>query len=99
MRLKGAVLALGCLLATPYSLDYDLVLLALPIAWWLATALEGQYRPYEKTVLAAAYMLPLFARNLGMIYIPVTPFFLVVMMWMVLQRISKTPVPHSYLRV
>lgn len=99
MRLKGAVLALGCLLATPYSLDYDLVLLALPIAWWLAAALEGQYRPYEKTVLAAAYMLPLFARSLGMIYIPVTPFFLVVMMWMVLQRISKTPVPHSYLRV
>ncbi len=38
-ELHAAALATGVLLMTPYMMDYDLVILALPIAW---LALEGR---------------------------------------------------------
>jgi hypothetical protein len=62
--LKAAALLIGSLLATPYSLDYDLMLLAPAIAY---LALDGTLRGfgvYEKTVLAALWIVPLVARSI-----------------------------------
>ncbi|MEP7032083.1 MAG: glycosyltransferase family 87 protein [Pseudolabrys sp.] len=60
---KAGALAIGCLLATPYSLDYDLMLLAPAIAFLAADGLTRGFAPYEKTVLAALWLVPLFARS------------------------------------
>ena len=72
--LHAAALAAGVLLVTPYVMDYDLVILALPIAW---LALEGRrtgFLPWEKSLLAFIWLLPLFARSLaGHAMIPIAP--------------------------
>ena len=60
--LQAAALALGCILATPYSLDYDLMLLAPAISFLAVDGLQRGFGPYEKTVLAALWIVPLVAR-------------------------------------
>jgi hypothetical protein len=57
-----ATLAAAACLATPFLLDYDLMLLAVPLAWVAATADRSGFLPWEKLVLAAAFMLPMVAR-------------------------------------
>ncbi len=61
--LKAAALIIGCLLATPYSLDYDLMLLAPAIAFLTADGLARGFAPWQKTVLAALWIVPLIARS------------------------------------
>jgi hypothetical protein len=61
--LKAAALIIGCLLATPYSLDYDLMLLAPAIAFLAADGMARGFSPYEKTMLAALWIVPLVARS------------------------------------
>ena len=62
--LKGAVLAGGVLLATPYGFIYDAPVLALSAIFLLR---DGEARPFgvvEAVVLALAFVAPLFARPL-----------------------------------
>jgi alpha-1,2-mannosyltransferase len=59
---KGAGLCLGALLATPYSLDYDMMVLAPAIALMAADGREGGFLPYERVVLAALWLVPIAAR-------------------------------------
>jgi hypothetical protein len=61
-RVKAAGLILAALLGTPYSLDYDLMVLAPAIAFWAIEGLSRRLRPWEKMVLAALWILPLIAR-------------------------------------
>jgi hypothetical protein len=63
--LKASALAIGTILATPYSLDYDLMLLAPAIAFLAADGLARGFAPYEKTVLAALWLVPLVARPIA----------------------------------
>ncbi|MGC2492893.1 glycosyltransferase family 87 protein [Candidatus Binatus sp.] len=73
-ELHAAALATGVLLMTPYMMDYDLVLLALPIAWIALEARRNGFLPYEKALLAFVWLLPLFARSLaGSAKIPIAP--------------------------
>jgi hypothetical protein len=60
--LKAAALALAALLATPYSLDYDMMVLAPAVAFLVADGLARSFAPYEKTALAALWLVPLIAR-------------------------------------
>ncbi len=64
-RLKAAGLMTAALLATPFVLDYDLALLGLPIVLLARDGAEHGFLPWEKTLLAAAWALPLFARPIG----------------------------------
>lgn len=64
-RLKAAALAAGSLLATPYVLDYDMVVLAVAIAFFAAHGLERGFERFEITTLAAAWFAPLLARTLA----------------------------------
>ena len=60
MPLKGSILLLGTLLATPYgAYDYDLVLLAPVIAWLVLEGIQRGWRSGEKAALAMAWLLPL----------------------------------------
>ena len=62
--LKAAALTIGTLLATPYSLDYDLMLLAPAVTFLARRGIERGFAPWQKTILAALWIVPLFARSL-----------------------------------
>ena len=62
--LKAAGLLIGSLLATPYSLDYDLMVLAPAIAYLCVDGFVRGFSPYEKTVLAGLWIVPLVARSI-----------------------------------
>lgn len=70
-ELKAAALALGSLLATPYVLDYDLVVLAVAIAFFARHGLRHGFRDFEISLLAAAWIVPLLSRSVaGATFIP-----------------------------
>jgi alpha-1,2-mannosyltransferase len=62
---KAAATIIAMFLTTPYVLDYDMVALAPALAFLLAHALEKGFAPFEKTLLAAAYVIPLIVRPLA----------------------------------
>jgi hypothetical protein len=64
-ELKASALATGSLLATPYVLDYDLVVLAVAVAFFARHGLISGFRDYEISVLAAAWMVPLLSRGIA----------------------------------
>jgi hypothetical protein len=64
-ELKASALATASLLATPYVLDYDLVVLAVAIAFFARYGLRCGFRDYEISVLAAAWIVPLISRGLA----------------------------------
>jgi Glycosyltransferase family 87 len=61
-ELKASALATGSLLATPYVLDYDLVALAVAIAFFARHGLSRGFRDFEISLLAAAWIMPLLTR-------------------------------------
>jgi arabinofuranan 3-O-arabinosyltransferase len=52
--LKAAALAVGTLLITPYLFMYDMMVLAIPVAWLVRIGLETGFRRYELVALACA---------------------------------------------
>src|SRR5206468_2883729 len=52
----------AALLATPYALDYDMVFLGPAIAFAVAHGVEKGFAPFEKTLLAAVWLVPFVAR-------------------------------------
>src|SRR4051794_38419900 len=54
-ELKGSALAIASLLATPYVLDYDLVVVAIAIAFFARDGLRRGFRSYEISLLVAAW--------------------------------------------
>jgi hypothetical protein len=64
-ELKAAGLAVASLLATPYVLDYDLVVLAVAIAFLVRTGLMLGFRDYEISLLAATWLAPLLSRSIA----------------------------------
>ena len=63
--LKAAALCIGTILATPYSFDYDMMVLAPAIAFLAADGLRRGFLPWEKTALAALWLVPLVARTVA----------------------------------
>ncbi|HEX2654113.1 MAG TPA: DUF2029 domain-containing protein, partial [Xanthobacteraceae bacterium] len=87
IELKAAMLVVATVIATPYVLDYDLVVLALPIAWLTALGLREGFRPWEKITLLAVWLLPIFSRLIGTaLGVPVAPFLLAWFMVLILRR-------------
>jgi alpha-1,2-mannosyltransferase len=64
-ELKAAALPCACLLTTPYVLDYDLVVLAISIAFFVRYGLAHGFRDYEISLLALAWAAPLVARGVA----------------------------------
>jgi hypothetical protein len=63
--LKAAALCIATILATPYSLDYDLMLLAPAIACLACDGLARGFAPWEKSALAFLWVVPLVARGVA----------------------------------
>jgi Glycosyltransferase family 87 len=64
--LKAAALCLAAMLATPYSLDYDMMILAPAIAFLAADGLARGFGPWEKTALAALWLMPIVTRAVAL---------------------------------
>jgi hypothetical protein len=58
-------LVVGTLLASPHILDYDLVVLAIAIAFTVKNGAANGFRPYEFTLLGALWIVPLLARSIA----------------------------------
>ena len=54
------------MLTTPYALDYDMMVLGPALAFMVMHGLERGFAPFEKTLLALVWVVPLLARCLGM---------------------------------
>ena len=82
-----ATLVVASCLSTPFLLDYDLMLLAVPMAWLLGRGLADGFLPYEKTVLAAAFITPLVARTLAAhTFLQLAPLVVGLLLLVMLQR-------------
>ena len=85
--IKAAALAAATLLVTPYVMDYDLVLLALPIAWMVRDGTRCGFLPWEKPILFMTWLLPLFARWLALTAsIPLTPIVITILLACIARR-------------
>jgi alpha-1,2-mannosyltransferase len=86
-ELKAAGLILASVIATPYVLDYDLVVLAPAIAFLAAHGLRRGFAPYEVALLVALWVLPFVARTIAeLTAISLAPLVLVAAFALVLQR-------------
>jgi len=84
---EGALLVAATMLGTPYLVDYDLVCLALPIAWVMREAQHTRWLPWEKIVLLAAYALPLISRLLAIgAGVPIAPLVFTALLLVVARR-------------
>jgi alpha-1,2-mannosyltransferase len=63
--LKAAALCIAAFLATPYSFDYDMMALAPAVAFFVVEGQARGFRPWEKTALAALWLVPLLARGVA----------------------------------
>jgi alpha-1,2-mannosyltransferase len=90
--LQAAALLIGTVLATPYVLDYDLMLLAPAIAFLAADGATRGFGLYEKTMLAALWLMPLIARSLAQAtLIPLAvPLMLLVFIYLLRRAMSET---------
>lgn len=72
-RTKAAILAFAIPLTTPYLMDYDLTLLGVGIAFLARRGLERGFRPYEISLLAALWTVPMIARSVANVaHLPLT---------------------------
>ncbi|MCP9629660.1 DUF2029 domain-containing protein [Rhodopseudomonas palustris] len=62
---RNALLVLATLLASPHTLDYDLMLLGPAIAFMVSAGVSGGFRRYEISALAAAWVIPLLTRSIA----------------------------------
>ena len=65
-ELKAAALVIASLLATPYVLDYDLVVLAIAGAFLARHGLAHGFRDFEITALAFAWAAPMVTRSIAL---------------------------------
>jgi hypothetical protein len=63
--LKAAALCLSTILSTPYAFDYDMMVLAPALAFFAADGIARGFGPWEKTGLAALWLVPLIARSVA----------------------------------
>jgi hypothetical protein len=82
----GSAMLAGAPLATPFVLDYDLILLAFPLVWLAGVG----FRPWEKLIAALAFVVALFARPLGVeLGIPSVPFVLIPLFILLVRRAGE----------
>jgi len=85
--IKVSVLTAGIFLATPYSFQYDLALLAIAIAYYGWEGYQKGWLPYEKGVLFAVWIMPLINDLIArLIYIQIVPLILLAFLILTVRR-------------
>jgi alpha-1,2-mannosyltransferase len=92
--LQAAALDVGVLLMTPYMMDYDLVILAIAIAWIALDGLRSGFLPWEKSLLVFVWLLPLFARSIATgLLIPIAPLAMLLVLADIARRSAAATIP------
>ena len=95
----GALAVAATLGATPFVLDYDLAIAALPIAWIVARGLQHGFRPWEKLTCLLFGAFPLVSRTLALqTGLHLAPLLCLLLLAIVAQRIlgeAKMPAPEA----
>lgn len=87
---KAAALIAGSMLATPYLLDYDLMIAAPAIAFLVAHGLREGFAPYEKSVLAFVFVAPLLTRAVAeQTYLPLGLLAVILLFGIVMRRAAQ----------
>jgi arabinofuranan 3-O-arabinosyltransferase len=73
---QAATLVLGAFLFSPYAFSYDLVLLALPLAWLGWEGYNAGWLPGEPAFLCLGWLLPLLTSVMALIRCQITPLIL-----------------------
>ena len=98
-----ALMVTATLPLSPFLLDYDLMLLAVPLGWLAVAGLRDGFRPWEKAGLLALFVWPLFARAMAAhLHLPLTPVLMLCLYALVARRVvqpsallSKAPGSNS----
>ncbi len=92
---EAAAIVCGGLLASPFLLDYDLTLIAIPLLWLLREGLRTGFLPFEKALLALAFVLPLISRAAaGAVGVPLAPLTIAAIFALTMRR-ALTRAPGS----
>ncbi|WP_158818009.1 glycosyltransferase family 87 protein [Methylocapsa sp. S129] len=90
---EGPAMVAAALLASPFLLDYDLVLLAIPLAWIARDTSRTGFLPFEKTILAVAFILPAVSRSIAAYAgLPLAPLTIAAVLILILRRAGE-PAP------
>lgn len=90
LRLRGAVLALAALLASPYVWHYELAWLGVALTCMVALAIDGGWSAGEQTAWLIGWLLPIYEHFNRLMMLPqIGPLVLLMLLWMVLQRAGK----------
>lgn len=90
--LKAAGLTVAAIVAALHSHDYDLMLLAPALAFFVVDGLSRGFGPYEKTVLAAVWIVPLVSRSVAQVaLIPLGTIATLMLLALVLWRAAGRP--------
>jgi hypothetical protein len=83
----GPAMIVAALVASPFLLDYDLVILAAPMAWLVSEGARTGFRDWEKTTLGAAFVLPAVSRILATTaHLPLAPLALTALFVLIVRR-------------
>lgn len=87
MALKSAGLVTAAVLATPYALDYDMVVLGLGIAWMAGHGLKHGFLAWEKSALVLVWVAPLVCRIVAKgIHLPLGLIVMVMFLVVIIRR-------------
>ena len=93
---RGAMTSVVTLLCSPFLLDYDLLLLAIPLAWLFREGLRHGFAPWEKTILLAGFALPAVSRGLATeLHLPLGPAVVALVACAVWRRGLRAPAPAA----
>lgn len=85
--IKGAGLIVAAALATPYAVDYDLVILAPAMALLIREGLKDGFLPHEKSIFLFAAVAPVIARPIGSAtHVSLGLIAMLAVFWIVLRR-------------
>lgn len=85
---SAALVLAGAPLATPFVLDYDLVLIAFPLAYVFACTKRDGFRSWERITLAAGFALAAFARPLAIsVGVPLAPWIVLGLFMLIWRRV------------
>ncbi|HLY79211.1 MAG TPA: glycosyltransferase family 87 protein [Caulobacteraceae bacterium] len=84
---EGPAMIVAALLASPFLLDYDLIILAAPLAWMLREGASRGFLSWEKAILLAGFVLPAVSRMLATdTRLPLAPFVMAALFAAILRR-------------
>jgi hypothetical protein len=84
----GALVLAGAPLATPFVLDYDMVLTAFPLAYLFARGRADGFDDWERITIAATFAAVAFARPLAInVGMPIMPLLLIALFVLVWRRV------------